>query len=219
MREVESTLSFDSQKQLMDCSATSCMAEVAGTLGVDHMLVGSLGKVGAYWLFNVTIVDVKSAAARATVSRRIPGSSETALVDAVDSVLLELEAPFGQTAHGSSETGAKDAAPRVPSEAADAAPTAAARPLAPRLLAGSATVVAGAFMAAALLGAVGGVAAAVGTWVAFRTVNGLDLLQPQLQVGVWLALVTTGVALVGALLGAVATAASLGVAVWLVARS
>src|SRR6185295_5852068 len=54
--DIAALLGLERQKQLLGCSdeQASCLAELAGALGVDGLLTGSLGKVG-----NGYVVEVK----------------------------------------------------------------------------------------------------------------------------------------------------------------
>jgi TolB-like protein len=88
-KEIESVIGFEKQKQLLSCESQSCVAELAGAMGVDYVLTGTLGRLGNSWLFNITLVSTHSAEVQARISRRIPGTEE-ALLEAMDSVVAEL---------------------------------------------------------------------------------------------------------------------------------
>jgi len=82
-QEVEALLGFERQKQMMNCDAAGCMAEIAGSLGVDFLMVGSVGKIGESFLINVKLLNVKLGLPAASVSERMRGTSEEALLDSV----------------------------------------------------------------------------------------------------------------------------------------
>ncbi len=87
--EIETLIGFERQKQLMSCDSQSCMAELAGALGVDFILTGSLGKIGSTYLFNVKLLNARTGAAAASLGQRLNGRDD-ALVDSVHPVVVEL---------------------------------------------------------------------------------------------------------------------------------
>jgi hypothetical protein len=82
-RELESVMGFEKQRQLMSCQSDSCMAELAGALGVDFILVGNVGKIGTSYLLNLKVLDVRNGTLVSGVSDRLRGESEEALLDGV----------------------------------------------------------------------------------------------------------------------------------------
>jgi len=44
-QEIDAMLGLEKQKQLMQCDSQSCMAELAGALGVDFVTSGQVGKL------------------------------------------------------------------------------------------------------------------------------------------------------------------------------
>lgn len=79
-RDVEAVLSLERQRQMMDCNAASCVAEIAGALGVDLVLIGSLGRVGAVAILTVRVVRVKDGNVVASGASRTCGEKEEYLV-------------------------------------------------------------------------------------------------------------------------------------------
>jgi hypothetical protein len=79
--EISSLLGFERQKQLLGCSddATSCVAELAGALGVDGLVVGNVARFGTEFAVNVKVLDSRSGQARAAATTRV--KSEPALLD------------------------------------------------------------------------------------------------------------------------------------------
>jgi hypothetical protein len=88
--EVETLIGFERQKQMMDCDNQSCLAEVAGMLGVDFLLTGSIGKIGNSFLFNVKLLNARNGTAAASVGRKLEGTTDDALVDSVHPIVVEL---------------------------------------------------------------------------------------------------------------------------------
>ena len=61
--EIQTLLGFEAQQQLMACdtSSSSCMAEIAGALGVDFLISGTLGQLGDQLLLNLSLLNRKTA--------------------------------------------------------------------------------------------------------------------------------------------------------------
>ncbi len=89
-KEIESVIGFEKQRQLMACDSQSCIAELAGSMGVDYVLTGSLGKLGVKYLFNATLVNTHNAEVEGRVSKTISGNDDSALLEAVEGVVAEL---------------------------------------------------------------------------------------------------------------------------------
>lgn len=101
-RDIEAVLGFERQKALLGCDegSTSCLAELAGGLGVDALLSGSLAKAGSSYIVTMRVVRAGDGAEVASISERL--KSEDALIE-----WLEAQAPrladqvataFGRTA-------------------------------------------------------------------------------------------------------------------------
>jgi hypothetical protein len=57
-RDIESVLGLERQKELLGCAAqSSCIAELAGALGVDGLLIGDLGKIGTDFAVNLRVLN------------------------------------------------------------------------------------------------------------------------------------------------------------------
>jgi hypothetical protein len=87
-RDIEAVLGFERQKALMGCneSSTTCLAELAGGLGVDALLSGSLAKAGSGYIVTMRVVRAGDGAEVASISERL--KSEDALIE-----WFETEAP------------------------------------------------------------------------------------------------------------------------------
>jgi TolB-like protein len=61
--EITAALGVERQRQLLGCSdsGSSCLAELAGGLGADLVLQGTVARVGEAWALTVKLVDLKSA--------------------------------------------------------------------------------------------------------------------------------------------------------------
>jgi len=89
-KDIEQVLGFERQKQLLNCESSSCMAELAGALGVDYIISGTLGQLGSTWLFNAMLFNTRTGDTEGKVSRKIKGQTEEVLLEAVDAIVADL---------------------------------------------------------------------------------------------------------------------------------
>ena len=68
--DVASVLGLERQKQLLGCSESGCLAELAGALGVDGLLTGSLVKTSAGWLVTLKVVRTRDGGTWLTATTR-----------------------------------------------------------------------------------------------------------------------------------------------------
>ncbi|MFT3842223.1 MAG: FlgO family outer membrane protein [Myxococcaceae bacterium] len=81
-RDIEQVLGLDRQKQLMGCDTSSCAAELAGALGVDALLYGTLAKTGGSITLNIRVVRASDGTELASTSVR--GQNEDEVQDWID---------------------------------------------------------------------------------------------------------------------------------------
>lgn len=83
-KDIATVLGMERQKQLLGCSddATSCLAELAGALGVDALITGSVVKVGTGFTVTLRAVAAQSGTAIASATERV--KTEDALQDWLD---------------------------------------------------------------------------------------------------------------------------------------
>ncbi len=86
--DLSAALGFDRQKRMLGCSDTSCLAEIAGALGVDFLLYSEVSKVGKTFLLSMSLLDAASAKARGRLTRK--ATSLDALIDLAAASTLEL---------------------------------------------------------------------------------------------------------------------------------
>jgi hypothetical protein len=92
--DIASVMGFEKQKQVMGCAEdSSCLAEIGGALGVDLILVGSLGTLGDLFRLDLKLVDTKKAKVRARVGVTVEGK-EGQLVAAVQKAIRDLLGPL-----------------------------------------------------------------------------------------------------------------------------
>jgi hypothetical protein len=88
--EIRDTLSFEQQRQMLQCDARSCLAEMAGALGVDYVVSGSVGRLGSALVFSLKLVDVKTGVGESAVSRVLEGATDEVAARHVDQMVSEL---------------------------------------------------------------------------------------------------------------------------------
>lgn len=83
-RDIATVLSLERQKQLLGCAddSSSCMAELAGALGVDAIATGQVARVGQSFQLNLRILSSRDASALFVFSRLV--KSEEALIEALN---------------------------------------------------------------------------------------------------------------------------------------
>lgn len=88
--DLRTLANLDAARQAMDCSATSCLAELAGALGARAVLFGSVTGLGGTTSIALSLYDSKSARiSRRTVDAGDLGSVPTALRPAVRELLVD----------------------------------------------------------------------------------------------------------------------------------
>jgi len=92
--DLRALVGFERQKQLLGCTESSCIAELAGALGVAWLLSSEVSRVGSTWLLSLTLLDANKAVAQGRLTRK--AYSDDQLVDetsnAVDELLKALPA-------------------------------------------------------------------------------------------------------------------------------
>ncbi|MGA9523102.1 MAG: hypothetical protein WBV82_16660 [Myxococcaceae bacterium] len=88
-REISAILSVERQKALLGCQDTSCMAEVAGALDADQVIVGSVARLGESWLLQLQRVDARKATTLSHANRRRKGGVD-ALLDELPQLAREV---------------------------------------------------------------------------------------------------------------------------------
>ena len=75
--DIVAMLGFEKQKAVLGCSEDSaCLAELGGALGVDLVLVGSLGKIGNLYRLDMKLVDARKAKIRGRIGVSVEGQEE-----------------------------------------------------------------------------------------------------------------------------------------------
>ena len=75
--DIKAMLTLEQQKMTVGCEDdTSCLAEIGGALGADHVVTGRLGKVGEIYLLSLKLIYAPRAIVVRQFSERIRGDVE-----------------------------------------------------------------------------------------------------------------------------------------------
>lgn len=88
--DVAAVVGVERQRQLAGCDDASCLTEIAGALGVDRVVHGSVGRVGGSLVVNLTSIDPRSGRPVASVSERLKSGGDEAFLDALPSLTYQL---------------------------------------------------------------------------------------------------------------------------------
>jgi len=79
--DIESILGFEKQKKILGCTEeASCLAEIGGALGVEYVVVGSLGRIGGLYRLDLKLVDTAKGRVRARTGESVEGREEKLVV-------------------------------------------------------------------------------------------------------------------------------------------
>ncbi len=141
MSEIRDMLTHEATKQLAGCSegAESCMAELAGALGVDELVTGKLAKVGDSSVMTLRRIDHKRAAVTKVFDQRLKLANGSEYLAAVGPAVEQMFSDF-RLKEGAVRGVAKDVALRL-----DPPPIPVAATLAVGGVAAGAAIAAGVF--------------------------------------------------------------------------
>jgi hypothetical protein len=90
-RDLGAVLGLERQKQLLGCGESSCIAELAGALGTDGIVLGDVGKLGTSLALNVKVLSAQGALL-AQYNAQVPSADEmpSALEVAASALLGQL---------------------------------------------------------------------------------------------------------------------------------
>ncbi len=92
--DIDSMLGFEKQKQMLGCTEeASCVAEIGGALGVEYVIVGSLGRIGGLYRLDMKLVETSKGRVRARTGESVEGREEK-LVASVQRALHRLLDPI-----------------------------------------------------------------------------------------------------------------------------
>ncbi len=98
--DVGAMLSLERQKDLLGCTDSSaCLSEIGGALGADHLVAGSLGKIGTVFVVTLRLIDTQKSEVVRHVSDRVEGKDEL-LIEAVSQLARSLIDPARRAGQG-----------------------------------------------------------------------------------------------------------------------
>lgn len=99
MEEVRAMLDLEAQRQLVGCDEeASCLAEIAGALGADVLVTGTVARVGDEHIIGVKRIDQRRAEVTATFSERLSAGDGSELLTSIGPAVERLfpEVPLRQ---------------------------------------------------------------------------------------------------------------------------
>jgi len=122
--DIASMITLEEQRvQLTGCADDSCLVEIGGALGVNLLIVASVGGVGDSYLCTLKVLDVANAKVLKRVAEMVPRKDNeliTAIRKSVHKAVEAIAGPIGEPAKPEE----KKAEPEKPEEAATATATA-----------------------------------------------------------------------------------------------
>ena len=89
-KEIDAMLGFEEKKQLAGCSDTSCMVAIGGALGVQNLIIGSVGKLGSSYLMNVKLLNIAQGRTDGLFDKRLSEGDEEDFLEAIPEALATL---------------------------------------------------------------------------------------------------------------------------------
>lgn len=102
--QMEKILSEQGFQQSGSCNGTECAVQMGQVLGIDRMVVGSVGKLGSAWVLNLRMVSVGTGEVMASSSRSQKGEIADLLTELAPQAVSDLtarSAAGAKTAKGS----------------------------------------------------------------------------------------------------------------------
>ena len=73
-------MSFEAQRQMSGCDASSCLGEIAEALGVDRLVLGSIARIDNRTLVSLRLVDMKTMVVLRRTTDHFEGPDDDALL-------------------------------------------------------------------------------------------------------------------------------------------
>jgi hypothetical protein len=110
--EVRAMLANEANKQRAGCGEASCLAEIAGALGADLLVSGSVGKIGDAWSVALSAIDARKVRTLNRVSATWRGES-IALLELAEPLIARLLADEHEVLTGELELSGLAAGSRI----------------------------------------------------------------------------------------------------------
>lgn len=89
-REMGELLTLEQTRQLAGCEDQSCLAEIAGALGVEQMTSGTVGLVEGSRVINVALLDTRTNEPLGSASITVRGEEQGAVVFAMEEAVVNM---------------------------------------------------------------------------------------------------------------------------------
>ncbi len=87
--DLDKMLFWETNKQLKNCTDSSCMAQIAGAMGAEYYVIGSIGTMGDNYLVNLKLINVMKAVVEKRVTELIK-KDENELIKGTKGIVLKL---------------------------------------------------------------------------------------------------------------------------------
>ncbi len=87
--DIKKILEHEGNKQSIGCDDESCLSEIGGSLGVDYILAGNIGRLGNRYLMTVKLIDIEKAETKARVTKKVKNDIGL-LADEIPNMVIEL---------------------------------------------------------------------------------------------------------------------------------
>jgi len=81
--EIGTLIGFEKEKQLLGCTDSGCLAEIAGAMGADRLVSGSVGRLGQSSVVSLTLLDARKAQPVSSVYETLPQGNGEELLKAM----------------------------------------------------------------------------------------------------------------------------------------
>jgi hypothetical protein len=88
--DLQRVLDADAARAAMDCTADSCLTEIADAIGAPQLITGQLGRIGDTWVITLTRTRREDMTALARVAREAKGTSPEGLLPQIDGMMDDL---------------------------------------------------------------------------------------------------------------------------------
>jgi TolB-like protein len=88
-KDIDKMLFWETNKQLKNCTDTSCLMQIAGAMGADYYIEGSLGQVGNNYIIALKLIEVYGVNIKGRTTRTIENKEEK-LVKEIKSMVAEV---------------------------------------------------------------------------------------------------------------------------------
>ncbi len=121
-RDIEAMMGFEKQKDMVGCMDSACLAEIGGALGVDRLVSSNIGKVGATFVVNIKLINIREAKTEGRHYEMVKGE--------VDQVITTIQKAVNKLLGAGDEPAPVAAAPAAEAAPAEPASDAASAPVA-----------------------------------------------------------------------------------------